>query len=454
MSYFDKILIANRGEIARRVISTCKRLGIKTVAIYSEADMEAPFVNEADEAVCIGSPHAKKSYLDIEKVIEAAKQTKASAIHPGYGFLSENAEFARRCKREGIVFIGPDADLIAMMGSKIEARRQMKQAGVPVVPGWDGQLGSVEEALEIARELGYPLMLKASAGGGGIGMQVVRNPEELKQVYASTMQRASSYFGDGTLFLEKWIENPRHIEVQVACDAYGNAVHLYERECSVQRRNQKVIEESPSPFLDEAKRKQLLEKAVKGVQEIGYTNIGTMEFIFDDAGRYYFLEMNTRLQVEHPVTEGITGIDLVEWQILLAAGEKLPLKQEELKRTGHAIECRLYAEDPQTFFPSPGVIKRLELPDEDVRLDFGVEEGNAVTPYYDPMIGKIITHGDDRAEAIEKMNRALQHVRVEGLTTNLALLQKVVNDADFLGGNYTTRYLEKLLQRGEGVAQG
>ncbi|MGG1658236.1 acetyl-CoA carboxylase biotin carboxylase subunit [Brevibacillus sp. NRS-1366] len=446
MSHFEKILIANRGEIARRIIRTCKRLGIKTVAIYSEADIDAPFVNEADEAVCIGAPQAKKSYLDMDKVIEAAKQTKTTAIHPGYGFLSESPEFARRCEKEGITFIGPGADIIAMMGSKIEARRQMQRAGVPVVPGWDGKLDTVEEALSVAEKLGYPLMLKASFGGGGIGMQVVYTPEELGNVYSSTMQRALSYFGDGTLFLEKWIENPRHIEVQVACDHYGNTLHLYERECSVQRRNQKVIEESPSPFLDEKKRLELLESALKGVKQIGYTTIGTMEFIFDETGEFYFLEMNTRLQVEHPVTEEVTGIDLVELQIQLAAKEKMPYQQEDIKVMGHAIECRLYAEDPKTFFPSPGVIQRLVLPEKDVRLDFGVIEGNKVTPYYDPMIGKIITHGANRTEAIEKMGRALQGIQVEGLTANTELLQLVVRDSDFIQGNYTTRYLEKLLQ--------
>lgn len=445
MTYFEKVLIANRGEIARRIIRTCKRLGIKTVTIYSDADVEAPFVKEADEAVCVGPAQAQKSYLDIDKVIEAAKQTNATAIHPGYGFLSENPVFAKRCEQEGITFIGPDAGIIELMGSKIEARRQMRRAGVPVVPGWDGKLDSVEEALSVAERLGYPLMLKASAGGGGIGMQLVRDAEELKKVYASTMQRASSYFGDGTLFLEKWIANPRHIEVQVACDSYGNAIHLYERECSVQRRNQKVIEESPSPFLSEEVRQKLFDVALRGVRQIGYTNLGTMEFIFDENQNFYFLEMNTRLQVEHPVTEEITGLDLVELQIRLAAKEKLPYQQEDIRQTGHAIESRLYAEDPKTFFPSPGVLKRLSLPQEDVRLDFGVEEGNTVTPFYDPMIGKIITHGTDRADAIRKMEKALEKISVEGLTTNLVLLQSIVKDSEFQRGDYNTRFLEKLL---------
>ncbi|GED17381.1 acetyl-CoA carboxylase biotin carboxylase subunit [Aneurinibacillus migulanus] len=445
MSYFDKILIANRGEIARRIIRTCKHVGIRTVAVYSEADVDAPFVEEADEAVCIGPAQAKKSYLDIERVIQVAKETEAKAIHPGYGFLSENPVFVRRCEEEGIVFIGPSARIIELMGSKIEARRQMQAAGVPVVPGWDGKLASVEEALFIAESLGYPLMLKASAGGGGIGMQLVHTPDELQKAFDSTMQRAASYFGDGTLFLEKWISNPRHIEVQVACDAQGNAVHLFERECSVQRRNQKVIEESPSPYLDENTRAELLETALRGVKQIGYVTVGTMEFIFDDKKNFYFLEMNTRLQVEHPVTEEITGLDLVEWQIRLAAGEPLPLQQENIKRNGHAMECRLYAEDPQTFFPSPGTLTRLHIPENDVRLDFAVIEGSVVTPFYDPMIGKIITHGHDRADAIRKMEKVLETCRVEGVKTNTPLLQKVMRDEEFRKGQYTTRFLDKLL---------
>lgn len=446
MSYFEKILIANRGEIARRIIRTCKRIGIKTVAIYSEADAEAPFVKEADEAACVGPAQAKKSYLDIHKVIEVAKQTQADAIHPGYGFLSENPAFALRCEEEGITFIGPEARIIELMGSKIEARRQMQKAGVPVVPGWDGKLESVEQALEVAEQLGYPLMLKASAGGGGIGMQLVKDADELKKVYASTMQRASSYFDDGTLFLEKWIANPHHIEVQVAGDHDGNSIHLYERECSVQRRNQKVVEESPSPFLDEETRAKLLETALRGVNHIGYTNVGTMEFIFDDGNKkFYFLEMNTRLQVEHPVTEEITGLDLVELQIRLAAKEKLPYTQDDIQKNGHAIECRLYAEDPKTFFPSPGTINKLSLPEKDVRLDFAVIEGSTVTPFYDPMIGKIITYGKDRADAIDSMIEALDQIQVEGLTTNVSLLQMIMKDADFQRGAYTTRFLEKLL---------
>jgi acetyl-CoA carboxylase biotin carboxylase subunit len=446
MSYFKKILIANRGEIARRVIRTCKRLGIQTVAVYSEADALAPFVAEADEAVCLGPAQAKKSYLDIEKVIEAAKQTGADGVHPGYGFLSENANFARRLEQEGITFIGPDARVIELMGSKIESRRQMQKAGVPVVPGWDGSLESVDEALTIAEQIGYPLMLKASAGGGGIGMTLVHNAEELQKAYATTQQRAASAFGDGTLFLEKFITNPRHIEVQVAGDAEGNVIHLFERECSVQRRNQKVVEESPSPFLDEETRQQLLETAVRGAKQIGYTTVGTMEFICDDKKNFYFLEMNTRLQVEHPVTEEITGIDLVELQLQTAAKKSLALKQEDIQRNGHSIECRLYAEDPKTFFPSPGTVTRLMLPEKEARFDFAIEEGNAVTPFYDAMIGKIIVHGSTREEAIKKMNGVLETIKVEGITTNRELLQMIVQNSDFQCGQYTTRFLDQLLQ--------
>ncbi|WP_144460860.1 acetyl-CoA carboxylase biotin carboxylase subunit [Siminovitchia fortis] len=440
--FFKRILIANRGEIARRIIRTCNRLGIESVAVYSEADAAMPFVKEATAAVCVGPTQAKKSYLDIDNIIQAAKETDADAIHPGYGFLSENPAFVRRCEEEGITFIGPAAKAIELMGSKLEARAQMQEAGVPVVPGSEGRLESVEEAVSLAGEIGYPLMLKASAGGGGIGMQLVHNAEELEKAFDSTKQRAESFFGDGDLFLEKWINEPRHIEVQIAADEHGNVIHLYERECSVQRRNQKVVEESPSPFLDEKLRKELLQTAIRGVQHIGYTNVGTMEFIFDGEKNFYFLEMNTRLQVEHPVTEEITGLDLVELQFQLAAGEKLPFGQQNIKKHGHSIECRLYAEDPNTYFPSPGTIKRLILPGG-ARLDFAVEEGSQVSPFYDPMIGKIIVHGDDRHQAIGKMQAALEKLEVEGITTNLPLLYDIMENATFKKGEYTTKFLDE-----------
>jgi acetyl-CoA carboxylase, biotin carboxylase subunit len=441
MGYFKKVLIANRGEIARRIIRTCKKEGIQTVAVYSEADAEAPYVSEATEAVCIGPAQAKKSYLDIEKVIQVAKETHADAIHPGYGFLSENAEFVRKCEEENIVFIGPSAETIHIMGSKLEARIQMQKAGVRVVPGTDKSIESVDEALLIANDLGYPLMLKASAGGGGIGMQLIQDDDELIKVFDATKQQANSFFNDGTVFLEKWISKPRHIEVQIVADTHGNVLHLFERECSVQRRNQKVIEESPSPFLNDTLRKELLEAAIRGVKQIDYTNVGTMEFIFDENQNFYFLEMNTRLQVEHPVTEEITGLDLVELQLKIAAKEKLTITQEEISKTGHAIESRLYAEDPNTFFPSPGVISRLKLPENDVRLDFGIVEGSAVTPFYDPMIGKIIVHGITRDQAITKMQRVLEEIEVQGVKTNLLLLKQIMKNNQFISGNYTTQFL-------------
>lgn len=439
---FKKVLIANRGEIARRVIRTCERLGIETVAVYSEADAGMPFVKEATTAVCVGPAQAKKSYLDIDNIIQAAKETGADAIHPGYGFLSENPAFVRRCEEEGITFIGPSAKAMELMGSKIEARAKMQEAGVPVVPGSDGRLQSLEEALELAEEIGYPLMLKASAGGGGIGMQLVSNADELKSAYGSTRQKAESFFGDGALFLEKWIDEPRHIEVQIAADKHGHVVHLFERECSVQRRNQKVVEESPSPYLDEKLREELLETAVRGVRHIGYKNVGTMEFIFDGEKNFYFLEMNTRLQVEHPVTEEITGLDLVELQLKLAAGEEMPFEQKDIQKNGHSIECRLYAEDPKTYFPSPGTIQRLVLPKE-ARLDFAIEEGSQVTPFYDPMIGKIIVHANTRDQAIDKMAEALSRLEVEGITTNRELLSDIMDNDSFKKGQYTTKFLDE-----------
>lgn len=447
MNLFNKILIANRGEIARRIIRTCDRLGIETVAVYSEADADAPFVNEATEAVCIGEAQASKSYLDFEKVIQVAKETKVDAIHPGYGFLSENPSFVTRCEEEGIVFIGPTAEVMKLMGSKLVSRTKMFEAGIPVVPGSEKSIDSVEDALSIAKELGYPLMLKASAGGGGIGMKLVHNDNELESTFSATKTQAKNFFGDGTVFLEKFIMGPRHIEVQIAADKHGNVVHLFERECSVQRRHQKVIEEGPSPFLDDELRKKLLETALLGVKHIGYTNLGTMEFIFDENKNFYFLEMNTRLQVEHPVTEEITGLDLVEWQLRIAANEVLPLKQEAIKNQGHAIECRLYAEDPVTYFPSPGTINRLVIPENEARFELGVVESSVVSPYYDPMIGKIIVHDTNRVDAIKKMNDVLKKMKVEGIKTNLQLLEKITEDKQFISGVYTTNFLDGLANK-------
>lgn len=444
LKLLKKVLIANRGEIARRIIKTCNRLNIGTVAVYSDADSEAPFVNEATEAIHIGESQAKKSYLDIEKIMNAAKEANVDAIHPGYGFLSENPLFVERCEEEGITFIGPNKETMEMMGSKLVSRQKMQEAGVPVVPGSDKDLTSIEEAIDIANELTYPLMLKASAGGGGIGMKYIENEDALVAAYEPTQQQAENFFSDGRLFLEKIIENPRHIEVQVAADTHGNVVHLFERECSVQRRHQKVVEEASSALLDDDTRQALLDAAIKGVKHLGYRNVGTMEFIFDGDDNFYFLEMNTRLQVEHPVTEEITDVDLVEWQIDIASGEKLPLRQEEIKRSGHAIECRLYAEDPVTYFPSPGDITKLTLPENIARYDFGILEGTKVTPFYDPMIGKIIVHDETREAAIRNMVEVLDGIEVEGITTNLTLLQRIMRAEQFTSGNYTTNFLEEI----------
>lgn len=444
LKLLKKVLIANRGEIARRIIKTCNRLNIGTVAVYSDADSEAPFVNEATEAIHIGESQAKKSYLDIEKIMNAAKEASVDAIHPGYGFLSENPLFVERCEEEGITFIGPNKETMEMMGSKLVSRQKMQEAGVPVVPGSDKELTSIEEAIDIANELTYPLMLKASAGGGGIGMKYIENEDALVAAYEPTQQQAENFFSDGRLFLEKIIENPRHIEVQVAADTHGNVVHLFERECSVQRRHQKVVEEASSALLNDDTRQALLDAAIKGVKHLGYRNVGTMEFIFDGDDNFYFLEMNTRLQVEHPVTEEITDVDLVEWQIDIASGEKLPLRQEEINRSGHAIECRLYAEDPVTYFPSPGDITKLTLPENIARYDFGILEGTKVTPFYDPMIGKIIVHDETREAAIRKMVEVLDGIEVEGITTNLTLLQRIMRAEQFTSGNYTTNFLEEI----------
>ncbi|UTR09939.1 acetyl-CoA carboxylase biotin carboxylase subunit [Evansella sp. LMS18] len=450
MALIKKILIANRGEIALRIIKSCKKLGIETVAVYSDADQDLPFVQSADEAVNIGESQAQKSYLHMEKILQVAKIKNADAIHPGYGFLSENPNFPKKCEKEGLIFIGPDEKIIQAMGSKIHARNKMKEAGVPVLPGCEG-IEDLDEAVKMAEELGYPLMLKASAGGGGMGMKVLQNKEDLEKAFNSTVQQAKNFFGDGSIYLEKLIENPHHIEVQLLSDHHGNTVHLYDRECSVQRRNQKVIEEGPSPFLSEAKRQEICETAVKGAVSIGYKNAGTMEFLVDENQNYYFLEMNTRLQVEHPVTEEVTGLDLVELQIKVAAGEKLPFTQEEVERKGHAVECRLYAEDPKTFFPSPGPLNTFKFPEDNTRLDFGYEEGDKVSPFYDPMLGKIITSGKDREEAIRNMEKALDGVTVEGITTNLPLLQQVMKDDEFVSGMYTTKLLQNMNDRREKV---
>lgn len=439
-----RLLIANRGEIAARIIQTCQRLNMESVVVYSDADAELPYLKEATVAVRIGEAPAQKSYMNQAAILEAAQQTGADAIHPGYGFLSENAAFVKKVEEAGLLFIGPEADVIALMGDKIKAREVMRKAGVPVVPGSDGPCTDAEEAVLIAEKIGYPVMLKASAGGGGIGMQKCFNNEEIRKAFQSNANRAKAYFGDASMFVEKAIENGRHIEIQIFADHLGNVIHLYERDCSVQRRHQKVIEESPSPFLNEATRKKMTEAAVKAAKAVNYRNAGTVEFIVDEEGQFYFLEMNTRLQVEHPVTETIIGEDLVAWQLKVAEGEPLPKRQEAIQSVGHAVEFRLYAEDPDTFLPSPGVLETYVFPDmESVRIDTGYTEGNKVTPYYDPMLAKIISKGATRQEALQQAKVFFEATRIEGIKTNQALFLKLLTDSDFEKGNYTTALLKK-----------
>ncbi|MFB7160286.1 acetyl/propionyl/methylcrotonyl-CoA carboxylase subunit alpha [Lysinibacillus sp. NPDC056232] len=441
---FKKVLIANRGEIARRVIRTCKRLNVQTVAVYSEADAESLHVKEADEAFCIGKPPVAQSYLNIDRILEVAKESGADAVHPGYGLLSENSEFAKRCTEAGFVFIGPSADVIASMGSKLEARKTMKAAGVPIVEGVEAPVKDVTEAIEIAARLGYPIMLKASAGGGGIGMQLVENAEELAKAFEGNQKRAQSFFGDGTMYMERFIANPHHVEVQIMADHDGNVVPLFERECSIQRRNQKVVEEAPSPFISEETRKRMLDASVKAVQHIGYVNAGTIEYLVDAEQNFYFLEMNTRLQVEHPVTEEITKLDLVEEQLKIAAKQPLAFTRDSIERKGHAIEVRIYAENPSTFFPSPGTITAFELPTgEGIRHECGVEAGTAVTPFYDPMISKLVVWGETRAIACERLIEALQAYKVEGIQTNIPMLLKTVTHEQFLKGLTTTKFVDE-----------
>ncbi|WP_445479266.1 acetyl-CoA carboxylase biotin carboxylase subunit [Lysinibacillus irui] len=441
---FNKILIANRGEIARRVIRTCKRLNIHTVAIYSEADAESLHVKDADEAYCVGKPPVAQSYLNIDRILEIARESGVEAVHPGYGLLSENAEFAKRCTEAGLVFIGPSADVIASMGSKLEARKTMKAAGVPIVEGVEQPVKDVAEATNIAERLGYPIMLKASAGGGGIGMQLVDNAEELAKAFDGNQKRAQSFFGDGTMYMERFIANPHHVEVQIIADHQGNVIPLFERECSIQRRNQKVVEEAPSPFISQETREKMLEASVKAAKHIGYVNAGTIEYLVDENQNFYFLEMNTRLQVEHPVTEEITKLDLVEEQLKIAAKQALTFTRESITKEGHAIEVRIYAENPSTFFPSPGTITALELPTgEGIRHECGVEAGSAVTPFYDPMISKLVVWGETREIACERLIQALNAYKVEGIQTNIPMLLKTVTHDQFLKGYTTTKFVEQ-----------
>jgi acetyl-CoA carboxylase biotin carboxylase subunit len=444
---FKRVLIANRGEIARRIMRTCRRLGIETVAVYSEADQNALFVREADQAFLLGPAPATASYLNVEAVLEAARQSGAEAVHPGYGFLSENTGFARRITEMGLVFIGPEPHAVEAMGEKVPARNLMIAAGVPVAPGTPDPVEDPDLALTAAAQIGYPVLVKPSAGGGGIGMTVVENPEKLKGALKTAQGRAQRAFGSGAVFLEKYVPNSRHIEFQVLFDNYGKGVHLFERECSVQRRYQKVLEETPSPGLggNDALRDQMGRAALEAAQAVNYRNAGTVEFIFGQNGEFYFLEMNTRLQVEHPITEMTTGLDLVELQLRIAAGEPLPFDQSQVTRRGHAIEFRIYAEDPVTFLPSPGTLSVFRPPatSEQVRLDSGFEEGDTVTPYYDPLLAKLVVWGADRAEAIQRGREALAGFQIEGIKHNIPLHQRILADERFVSGRYDTGLLSR-----------
>ena len=445
---FKKILIANRGEIAVRVIRACREMGIASVAVYSDVDRASLHVRKADEAYQIGPPAATESYLNIAKILEAAKRSGADAIHPGYGFLSENARFAQACVDAGVKFIGPSAASMEMMGSKTRARQAMEGAGIPFVPGTSRGLASAEQGAEVAAKIGYPVMLKAAAGGGGKGMRLVHAPEELKSALEAAQSEAERAFGDREVYIEKAIVNPRHIEMQVLADEHGNTVYLGERECSIQRRHQKVLEEAPSPIVDEDMRQRMGEIAVRVAKTARYSNAGTVEFLVDKDKNFYFLEMNTRLQVEHPVTELVTGLDLVHLQIRIAAGEKLPFVQDDVRIRGHGIECRIYAEDPDNnYFPSPGKITLLLSPaGPGIRCDSGMYEGWTVPIDYDPLLAKLVGFGSDRPQAISHLARALSEFFVGGIQTNISLFRRILADADFRAGKLDTGYLDRLLK--------
>lgn len=444
MKVFNKILIANRGEIAVRIIRACREMGIETVAVYSEADKDAIHTQMADEAVCIGPAAAKDSYLNIQNIISATVLTGAQAIHPGFGFLSENSKFAKMCKECNITFIGPDPDCIENMGNKSNARDIMIKAGVPVVPGSEGSIKDEKELLKIAKKIGYPVMVKASAGGGGRGIRVVYEESELVKSYENARAEAKAAFGDETIYMEKFVENPKHVEIQILGDSFGNVVYLGERDCSMQRRNQKVLEEAPCSIMTEELRKNMGETAVRAAKAVNYNNAGTIEFLLDKHNNYYFMEMNTRIQVEHPITEMITGVDLIKEQIKIAAGEKLDFAQEDIVLNGHAIECRINAEDAtRGFMPSPGKIKDLYLPGGfNVRIDSAVYSGYVIPPFYDSMIAKLIVHGKNREEAICKMRRALGEFLIEGVHTNIDFQFELINSEEFIKGTYNTKFIE------------
>ena len=440
-----KVLIANRGEIAVRIIRACREMGIPTVAVYSDIDKDALHVKLADEAVCIGPAKSSKSYLNIKNIIEAACLTGADSIHPGFGFLSENSTFAKICTEIGIKFIGPSYEMIELMGNKSKAKETMKKVGVPVVPGSDGLVQSLNEAIEVSKKIKYPVIIKASSGGGGKGIRIAYSEEELIKAYDLVKQEAKNSFNDDSIYIEKFIENPRHIEIQILSDEYRNAIHLGERDCTVQRRNQKMLEETPSGVIDDKLRKKMGEVTVKAVKEIGYSNAGTIEFLVDKNKDFYFMEMNTRVQVEHPVTEMFTGIDIIKEQIKITSGEKLEYKQEDIKFTGHSMECRINAENPdKKFMPCPGKIIGLHLPGGNgVRVDTAIYSGYTVPGCYDSMIAKVIVHGKNREESISKMKSALGEFIVDGIITNIDFLYKILENKNFIENNYDTSFIQK-----------
>jgi acetyl-CoA carboxylase, biotin carboxylase subunit len=447
---FGKILIANRGEIALRVICACKELGIPTVAVYSEADRYSLHVRFADEAVCIGPARSSESYLNVAAIISAAEITGAEAIHPGYGFLAENPNFAEVCETCKLTFIGPSPEVIRLMGDKNQARKRMAEHGLPVLPGTE-VLGSEEEALEAAEKIGYPVMVKAAAGGGGKGMRIVNSAEELPKLLQVAQNEAEASFGSSDVYLEKYISSPRHIEFQVMADRHGKVIHLGERECTIQRRHQKVLEESPSTQIDAQTRKEMGCKVIRALSEIGYTNAGTVEFLMDESRKLYFLEMNARIQVEHPVTEMVTGLDLVKMQIQVAAGLPLPVEGDTVGLRGHAIECRICAEDPETFAPSVGKITGFHVPGgTGVRVDTAAYAESIIPPYYDSLIAKLVVHGKDRAEAVQRMARALEMFIIEGISTSIPLQEKILADADFRAGRFDTQFLGRYSRNGLG----
>ena len=441
---FKKILIANRGEIAVRIIKACQEMGIKTVAVYSDVDKDAPHAQIADEIVNLGDPAPVESYLNIPKIIKSAQEFGADAIHPGYGFLAENPDFAETCNAVGIKFIGPSSKVISLMGDKIAAKKTMEKAGVPVIPGYHGPKQDNKSLIKEGKKIGFPLLVKAAAGGGGKGMRIVRSEGLLLESIEGAKRESKSSFGDNTVFLEKYLDKPRHIEFQILADEHGNIIHLFERECSVQRRHQKIIEETPSPVMNKKLREKMGQAAVEAAKAVGYTNAGTVEFMVDGNLNFYFMEMNTRLQVEHPITEMTTGIDLAKWQLRIANGEKLSIKQKDLSQRGHAIECRIYAEDPSNgFLPSIGTLNKVEAATgPNIRNDTGIYTGMKVTPYYDPLLAKLVVSAENREESINKMIWALSHYVLLGVTTNITFLKKVLEHKEFKKGNITTHFID------------